>query len=117
MATKRYFGDLGEEFAVKELKKSGLTILARNFKSRFGEIDIVARNEDTLILVEVKTRWSTKFGHPEEAVLAKKLKNIEKTAYYFCGLNKNLPKKLRIDVFAIEVEGGKVKSSKIITVY
>lgn len=112
----RSFGKLGEDYATELLARSGYKILTRNFRSKFGEIDIVAQDADTLVFVEVKTRWSKKFGSPEEAVNPQKLFKIKKTAEYFSLTHPTLPKKLRIDVVAIEIEGGKVVSSKIIKV-
>lgn len=112
----RSFGNLGEDYAVSLLKKAGYKILERNFRSKFGEIDIVARQDDTLVFVEVKARWSKRFGNPEEAVTPKKLFKIKKTAEYFSLTHPSLPKKLRIDIVAIDIDRGKVVSSKIIKV-
>lgn len=110
-------GKAGENFAAKKLEELGYRIIARNFRSRFGEIDIVAVARDTLVFVEVKTRWSSKFGSPVEAVTPKKIANIEKTGQYFSLLNSNLPKKQRIEVFAIEAEKGRILSYKIINTH
>ncbi len=115
MSTRKY-GELGEEIARNLLIKNGYKILTRNFKSKFGEIDVIAQDHDTLVFVEVKTRWSRKFGTPEEAVTPWKLARIKKTAEYFCLKNPGLPKKLRIDVVAIEIENGRLLSAKIIKV-
>lgn len=111
-----HFGNLGERFAESLLKRKGYSILKTKFRSRFGEVDIIALKDSTLVFVEVKTRWSEKFGKPEEAVTPWKLKKIAKTGEYFSLLNPTLPKKLLIEVVAIEVENGKVTSAKIITV-
>ena len=110
------FGKLAEDFAVKLLSQKGYKIIDRNFRSRFGEIDIVALKEDVLVFVEVKARWSLKFGKPEEAVTPSKLWKIGKTGQYYSLLHPDLPKKLRIDVVAIEIVNGKVSSAKIINV-
>ena len=61
-----------------------------------------------LVFVEVKTRWSKKFGYPEEAVTPSKLRSIVKTGDYFKLLNPGTPSLMRVDVVAIEVEGEKV---------
>lgn len=66
-------GKLAEDFAVSLLQGKGYKIIDRNFHSRFGEIDIIAEENETLIFVEVKARWSPKFGVPEEAVTPQKL--------------------------------------------
>ena len=109
-------GKLAEDFAVKLLIDNGYQVIDRNFRSKFGEIDIITLKEDTLIFVEVKARWSLRFGKPEEAVTPSKLWKIGKTGQYYSLLHSNLPKKLRIDVVALEIEGGKVISSRIINV-
>jgi len=110
-------GQAAEEIAVQLLKGRNYKIIERNFHSKFGEIDIVAVNEGALVFVEVKARWSKRFGAPEEAVTQSKLWKIRKTGEYFSILHPELPKKLRIDVVAIEMEGGKVASTKIIKVF
>lgn len=107
---------MAEDFAVRFLQGKNYKIIDRNFHSRFGEIDIIAEDKDVLVFVEVKARWSPKFGAPEEAVTRSKLWKIQKTGEYYSLLNPNLPKKLRIDVVALEIEGGQVSSSKIIQV-
>ncbi len=116
MSSTKVSGDLGEDFAVEFLKKKGYEIIDRNFRTRVGEIDIVAVYEDTLVFVEVKTRWNKKFGLPEEAVTLKKLEKIKKTGQLFAKQNPNLPKKQRIDVVAIQVMGNEVISTKLIKV-
>lgn len=110
-------GPSGETFAVKLLEKNGYKIVTKNFRSRFGEIDIIATDHDTLVFVEVKARNSFRFGVPEEAVTISKLRKIQKTGEYFSMLHPDLPKKLRIDVVALSMENGLVMSSKIIKVY
>lgn len=90
-------------------------MIARNFHSRFGEIDIVASKEDCLVFVEVKARWSAEFGLPEEAVGKRKLSSIIKTAEYFRALHPGLPESERIDVVAMEFAAeNKVKRVEIL---
>jgi len=110
-------GSLAETYSEKLLSSKGYKILDRNFHSRFGEIDIVAVKDSTLVFVEVKARWSRKFGAPEEAVTKSKLWKIQKTGEYYSILHPDLPKKLRIDVVALTIEGGIVTSEKIIQVF
>lgn len=115
--TRREFGNLGEDYAAKLLKSKGYQVISRNFRTKFGEIDIVAIHEGTLVFVEVKTRWSKRFGNPEEAVTPAKLRRIKKAAEYFSLTHNLLPKKLAIEVVAIEVEEGRVTSARIIQTY
>jgi putative endonuclease len=107
------YGKIAEDFALSTLAQSGHKIIARNFHSRFGEIDLIAVKDGVLIFVEVKARSSRKFGSPEEAVTKYKLQKIQKTAEYFCLMNQGLPKKMRIEVFAIEIEDGTVREHRI----
>lgn len=112
-----FLGKKAEDYAISLLKKTSYKVLDRNFHSRFGEIDIIAIKDGVLIFVEVKARWSAKFGTPEEAVTPGKIQKIVKTAQYYYMTHKNLPEKQRIEVVALEINGGNVTSSKIIQVY
>jgi len=116
VGNRKQFGNLGEDYAVKLLENKGYKIIDRNFRTKFGEIDIVAQDGDVLVFVEVKTRHSRKYGKPEEAVTPRKIFRIKKAGEYYLLIHKNMPKKLRIDVVAIEVEGKVVTSAKIIKV-
>ncbi|MGN0014985.1 MAG: YraN family protein [Candidatus Gastranaerophilaceae bacterium] len=93
-------GKLGEEIAAKYLKQKGYEILACNVHfSRNCEIDIIAKEKDTVVFIEVKTRKSLGFGHPFEAINKKKLQKI-----YFGVLSyiqENNIKKYRIDAIAV----------------
>lgn len=110
------FGNNAERLACDLLVKKGFTILQKKFRSKFGEIDIIARDKETLVFVEVKARTNRKFGLPEEAVTPSKLWKIKKTAEFYSLTHPSLPKKLRIAVVALEFSEGKVVSEKIITV-
>lgn len=94
-------GKSGEETAVNFLKDNGYKILSRNYKSKLGEIDIIAKDKDTLAFIEVKTRHSDKFGLPCEAVSNLKQKQISKAALTFLKENELLDKKARFDVVSI----------------
>lgn len=113
---KNNFGSSSENLASNLLVQNGYKVIDRNFHSRFGEIDIIAEKDGYLIFVEVKARHSLKFGMPEEAVTTSKLFKIKKTGEYYSLLHPNLPKKLRIDVVALVIEGNEIVSSKIIIV-
>ena len=73
-------GKTGEDFACRELERLGFVILARRFRTRMGEIDIIAREGDTLAFIEVKARRSTRFGIPCEAVDWRKQQTIGRIA-------------------------------------
>lgn len=80
---KQQLGARGEQTAVNYLKHKGYTILARNYRSPAGEIDIICSNAQYLTFVEVKTRRSTRYGMPREAVDARKQQRIIQTAQYW----------------------------------
>lgn len=94
-------GKAGEDAATIYLKKLGHKILARNFSTRYGEIDIVAQDKNTLVFVEVKARKSDEYGTPQEAVSYTKLSRLRKAIEYFVMLHPKLPQSQRIDVIAI----------------
>lgn len=83
MNNKKIIGDLGEDMVCKFLAKKGFDILQRNFMCRYGEIDIIADDGETLLFVEVKTRKSESLFLPRDAVTSSKRKKIIKTAYFY----------------------------------
>ena len=116
MNSTKSYGKLGEEIARNLLIGRGYRIIAQNFKSYFGEIDIIAKDDDTLVFIEVKARWSKKFGGPLESITPWKLTRIKKTAEYFYLKHPELTYSQRIEVCAIEFENGILKSSEFIEV-
>lgn len=95
-------GQAAEDRAADFLEGLGYKILDRNFRSKFGEIDLVALDGDTLVFVEVKARATRLFGLPEEAVNKRKIRHITLAGEYYLSLHPELPQLLRIDVIAIE---------------
>lgn len=100
-------GKFGEQEAVEYLRKQKYKILEQNFRSKSGEIDIVARDGDFLVFIEVKTRWSKEYGLPEEAVTPTKIRSIIKTGQYYKILHPGTPDLMRIDVVAIELDSSR----------
>ncbi|MBM3246422.1 MAG: YraN family protein [Candidatus Omnitrophica bacterium] len=96
----------GEEAAVDFLKGSGYKIIARNYRTRLGEIDIIACDKDTYCFIEVKARYSDKFGLPSEAVTRFKQRQISKAALAFLKEKHLLDKKARFDVAAVTYAQG-----------
>lgn len=94
----RAIGRLAEDMAVDALTKKGFKILERNFSNRFGEIDIIAKDKDTLVFVEVKAKKGIEFGMPEEMINAYKLHKIRNMAAIY---TKGEGVLCRIDVVAI----------------
>ncbi len=100
----KQLGKKGEDIAVDYLEKHGYAVIDRNFKARYGELDIICLKAGVLVFVEVKTRIGEAFGKPEEAVTPKKLREVIQTAHFYCSHNQKLPKSLRLDVIGIELD-------------
>jgi putative endonuclease len=101
MNLRKLLGLFGEDHAVKYLKKNGYRIIERNYSNKLGEIDIVAKEKGTIVFVEVKTRNSTLFGSPKEAVHLQKQKKISKVALAWLKQHNKMGEKARFDVVAI----------------
>ena len=99
---RKSLGEKGEELAASYLKKNqGYKILHRNYRCVFGEIDIIAKDQDVLSFVEVKTRRSAEFGLPQESVNKRKQHQLSKVALEFIGRHKAHHMKARFDVVAV----------------
>lgn len=83
--TTKEIGDFGETEACRYLESRKITVLKRNYRDRGGEIDIIARDGETIVFVEVKTRSSKAFGMPSEYVDRKKQEKIIRTAIWYLG--------------------------------
>jgi len=77
------FGKAAENSAARFLKSKGYKILERNYKNKFGEIDIIAEHKGVISFLEVKARHSLGLGMPQEAVTASKQRQISKVAVYY----------------------------------
>lgn len=95
----------GEQMAEWFLKNAGFKILRRNFKTPFGEIDLVCLDKDIIVFVEVKTRISNDFGPPSLAVNDAKKRTIVKNAVYYLKRFRLLDTDARIDVVSINLSG------------
>ncbi|MBM3283088.1 YraN family protein [Candidatus Gottesmanbacteria bacterium] len=101
LRSNQSLGFLGETAAASYLISQGYKILERNFKKRYGEIDIVALDGKTLVFVEVKTRKSNKYGTAEEAITPWKLRVLIKSAQYYKLIHPNLPDSVRVDFISV----------------
>ncbi len=102
---RRDTGILGERLANNFLRDSGYHIIETNFRCPEGEIDIVARHQDYLVFVEVRTKKSLSFGTPEESITPAKRERLRATAAYYRQTHDGLPPLWRIDVVAVELDG------------
>jgi putative endonuclease len=102
---KKIAGGIGENLAVQFLKKNKYHIIERNFRTRSGEIDIIAldtsEKEQVLCFIEVKARKSAAYGTPLEAIGFYKLQALVRTAQFYQSIHPNSPKSLRIDAVSV----------------
>ncbi len=101
---RRPKGNAGEQIAASFLERLGYRIVARNFRLRTGEIDIVAWAGDTLVFVEVKTKAQRKFGQPEEMVTRRKQLTLERVAMGYIQRHRCEGVDIRFDVIAVQLE-------------
>lgn len=100
MALHNTLGKKGEQLAVEYLAQKGYQIIASNWQQRKFEIDIIAQDDNELVMVEVKTRTTSYFGNPEEAVTPAKMKHLVEGANYYIEMEE-IDLECRFDVVAI----------------
>jgi putative endonuclease len=101
---KMELGRWGESYVAKYLEEQGHEILARNVRTPYGEIDIVARIKDRLIFIEVKTRTSLRYGYPEDAITEEKMAHMVDSAESYLQEHPDLLCDWQIDVIAVQVD-------------
>ena len=106
-------GKEGEAMASKYLQKKGYKILLRNYRTKYGEIDIVAKRKKLIVFVEVKLRKGDSFGKGVDAINEYKIKRIRKTAEYYLFNNKIDDKDVRFDVISIDFKTNEYKIEHI----
>lgn len=100
-------GRSGEDLACAHLESRGYAVLARNFRSRTGEVDVVARSQGTTVFVEVKERRSASHGHGFESVTGPKRRRIVRAARHYAAVHGLLESPLRFDVISIDWRDGR----------
>ncbi len=108
MAQKDELGRWGEGIAAEFLEDGGYSVIQRNWRSPLGEIDIVAIKDGCTAFVEVKTRSSTRYGHPFEAISTHKLARLRRLAQSWCRQQDPHPDRIRIDAIAVVGTPGNV---------
>ena len=96
-------GRFGEDVATRHLTESGMVVLARNWRCALGEVDVVAQDGPTLVICEVKTRRGLDYGHPLEAVTARKLARLRGLAARWMDESGQSPPQVRVDVVSVLV--------------
>ena len=111
--TRAEIGALGEQLAVEHLSSLGLVVLARNWRCRYGELDIIATDEAnrTAVFVEVKTRTSDQFGGVEQAVTPDKVRRLRRLAGLWLAGQDGSWATVRIDVIGVRI--GRQRSPEI----
>ena len=109
MLDSRELGIKGEKRAGRFLKRKGYKIIQRNYSCKLGEIDIIARQKDTIVFVEVKTRQTEEFGAPQYAITAAKRNHISKVALCYIREKELMRQSCRFDVVAVTFSPGSRK--------
>lgn len=99
-------GRFGEELALKEINRLGYKVVTRNYRCPLGEIDLVARDGDCLVFIEIKTRKGRTLGYAKEAVDQRKMRQMSKAALAYMKANDCTDSRARFDVIAINIQGG-----------
>ena len=100
-------GRFGEELALKKIKRLGYKKVIRNYRCPLGEVDLIARDGDTLVFIEIKTRKNKSMEYVKEAVNARKRRQLSKVALAYIKSNGCCDVKARFDVVAISLGGDK----------
>ncbi|MFC0214320.1 YraN family protein [Paenibacillus chartarius] len=114
-ARRQQTGKTGEEAAARLLLGKGYKIVARNWRCRKGELDIIAEDRETLVFIEVRTRRATgTFGTAKESVNIRKQMQVRETAQFYLYVTKQFDRNLRFDVVAVELPvGGDIQSGAV----
>jgi putative endonuclease len=111
---RQLIGKKGEELACKELQRRGYTILARRYRTRFGEIDIVSEVDGVVVFVEVKARSSNRFGDAADQIPPWKQRRIAAMALDYLAFVDRLNDECRFDVVAIDGVGTAAERLRVI---
>ncbi|PJA47214.1 YraN family protein [Candidatus Uhrbacteria bacterium CG_4_9_14_3_um_filter_36_7] len=101
MCERRIFGNQGEMIAVDYLREKGWKILDLQYRTHFGEIDIVAQEKEEIVFIEVKTRQSIDCGYPEESVTPHKLRRLASLGEMYLEERRLETKPFRLDVISV----------------
>jgi len=100
-------GNLGERIALTKIKHLGYKCIEKNYRCPLGEIDLIAKDGDCLVFIEIKTRKGRSIGYAKEAVDRRKIRQISKVALAYMKSNNCCDTKSRFDVIAINIMGDK----------
>ena len=114
-ADRQTLGKQGEELACRELRRRGYAVLARRYRTRFGEIDIVCEDHQTIVFVEVKARRTKKYGEAIEALSFSKRRRIGAMALDYLAWTGRVNDPCRFDVVAIDGLGTRAQTIRVVT--
>jgi len=106
-------GKLAEDLSCRFLKTKGYRIIERNFRSRYGEIDVIARKNNILIFLEIRSKSGSGFGIPEESLTAGKRQRLISTIMSYLDTHNNLPLDWRVDFVAVDLDPASGKANRI----
>lgn len=109
---KKAVGTAGEKSACKFIKKEGYRVIEKNYRTKYGEIEIIGIEGDTLCFAEVKSRSRSDYGTPEQFVTKHKQKRLWKTASIYIEEKKPESENFRFDVVAVDLENSKTEIFK-----
>jgi putative endonuclease len=116
MKGQRNKGDYGEDYACSWLRSRDYIILERNFRHSYYEVDIIAQKGKRIHFIEVKTRWTSSFGHPEESVDRKKFQSMQEgAAGYMDRLGYYMP--IQFDIVSVRYSGTRTEVLLVEDVY
>jgi putative endonuclease len=100
---RQSLGHLGESLAAAFLEKQGYSIIERNYRTPYGEIDLLVSKGDVIIFTEVKSRASSSLGPPEISITRRKAEHMRCAAEYYIQQHPELPNEWRIDVISVQL--------------
>ena len=106
--TTRQIGESMEQEAINYLESNGFYVMARNYRFKRTEIDIIAKKDDFIVFIEVKYRKNNKFGHPENFVSDSQIERIRIATEEFI-LQRNYCRKIRFDIISVTLQNSKVQ--------
>ncbi|MHC2998926.1 YraN family protein [Microbacterium sp. HJ5] len=113
MAEKDALGRAGEDRAARYFEEQGYAVLARNWRSRTGELDLVVAGESHIVVVEVKTRRGEGFGHPFEAIDARKRARLWRLAVEWIAAHHDAVQGRRLRIDAIGLTGADPRTARL----
>lgn len=109
--TRKAYGRRGETLAAAYVEQNGIKIISRNFRSRFGEIDLIGLDGNYLVFIEVKARTTNLCGYPGEALTSWKKERICQTARFYCA-KRHITQEQSIRFDVVEIVGDKIRHTK-----